>query len=99
MKEPDINFKQVDEKIARVYPLTWLSVCFILVTSEAIRLTHFSQVKYPRADPMICGCGILISALLLTLSMLTCRSNLVVAFVFLFLGEVGGKDDFWIRDG
>jgi len=43
---------------------------------------------------MICGCGILISALLLTLSMLTCRSNLVVAFVFLFLGEVGGKDDF-----
>jgi hypothetical protein len=43
---------------------------------------------------MICGCGILISALFLTLSMLTCRVNLVVAFIFLFLGEVRSKDDF-----
>lgn len=46
------------------------------------------KAKYPRADPLICGCGILISALFLTLSMLLCRTNLVAAFVFLFLGEV-----------
>jgi len=44
--------------------------------------------KYPRADPIICGAGILISAVLLTLGMLTVQKNLVLAFILLFVGEI-----------
>ena len=43
---------------------------------------------YPRADPIICGAGILISAVLLTLGILFCDSNIVLTLVLIFFGEV-----------
>ena len=43
---------------------------------------------YPRADPIICGTGILISALFLTFGILFCDSNIVLALVLIFFGEV-----------
>jgi len=46
------------------------------------------KAKYPRADPVICACGILISALFLTIGMILCNVNIILAFVFLFIGEV-----------
>jgi len=46
------------------------------------------KAKYPRADPIICGVGILISAVFLTLGMLLCESNIVATFAFIFIGEV-----------
>jgi len=46
------------------------------------------KAKYPRADPVICGVGILISAVFLTLGMLMCESNIVATFAFIFIGEV-----------
>lgn len=46
------------------------------------------KAKYPRADPVICACGILISALFLTIGMILCNINIILAFVFLFIGEV-----------
>jgi len=46
------------------------------------------KAKYPRADPIICGVGILISAVFLTLGMLLCERNIVATFAFIFIGEV-----------
>ena len=43
---------------------------------------------YPRSDPVICGVGILISAIFLTFGILLCDSNIVLALVLIFLGEV-----------
>lgn len=43
---------------------------------------------YPRADPIICGAGILTSALFLTFGILHCDSNIVLALVLIFIGEV-----------
>ena len=44
--------------------------------------------KYPRADPIICGVGLLLSAVLLGFGMFAANRNIHVAFVLLFLGEV-----------
>ena len=44
--------------------------------------------KYPRADPIICGCGLLLSAVLLGFGMFACNKNIHLAFILLFLGEV-----------
>merc|ERR1719474_2540527 len=46
------------------------------------------KAKYPRADPVICAVGILISALFLSLGMVLCNVNVVAAFALLFIGEV-----------
>eukprot|EP00096_Caligus_rogercresseyi_P008293 TRINITY_DN2690_c0_g1_i3.p1 TRINITY_DN2690_c0_g1~~TRINITY_DN2690_c0_g1_i3.p1 ORF type:complete len:529 (+),score=129.13 TRINITY_DN2690_c0_g1_i3:76-1662(+) len=46
------------------------------------------QRRYPRADPIICGTGLVISAFFLGLGMLLVRSNIILTFVFLFAGEV-----------
>ena len=46
------------------------------------------RAVYPRADPIICGAGILISALFLTLGIILCDSHVVLALVLIFLGEV-----------
>ena len=44
--------------------------------------------KYPRADPLICGFGLLTSAVFLTLGLFTANWNIHVTFVLLFLGEI-----------
>ena len=44
--------------------------------------------KYPRADPIICACGLLLSAAFLGVGMFTANVNIYVAFAALFLGEV-----------
>jgi len=46
------------------------------------------KAKFPRADPIICACGILISALFLSIGMVLCNVNVILAFVFLFIGEI-----------
>jgi len=46
------------------------------------------KAKYPRADPVICACGILTSALFLSIGMVLCNVNIILAFVFLFIGEI-----------
>jgi len=44
--------------------------------------------KYPRADPVICAVGILVSAFFLTIGMVLCNVNVILSFVLLFIGEV-----------
>jgi len=46
------------------------------------------KAKYPRADPLICAGGILISALFLTCGMFLANINIIACFVFIFIGEV-----------
>lgn len=46
------------------------------------------KARYPRADPVICGSGILISAVFLTAGMLLVKNYLILAFILLFIGEV-----------
>ena len=45
------------------------------------------RAVYPRADPIICGAGILISALFLTLGIILCDSHVVLALVLIFLAR------------
>merc|ERR1712200_108015 len=44
--------------------------------------------KFPRADPVICGVGILLSAVFITLGIMNCKANIILAFVLLFVGEI-----------
>lgn len=44
--------------------------------------------RFPRADPLICGSGIVISAAFILVGMLFCRVNVVLAMIMLFFGEV-----------
>jgi MFS family permease len=44
--------------------------------------------KYPRADPIICGVGILISAVFLTLGIVLTDTNIIATFICIFIGEV-----------
>merc|ERR1719244_2005143 len=44
--------------------------------------------KYPRADPIICATGLLVSAVFISLGMFFCHVNVIVAFVLLFIGEI-----------
>ncbi len=48
------------------------------------KLSH----KYPRADPLICACGLILSAGFLGAGMYTANWNIYLAFLMLFLGEV-----------
>ncbi len=44
--------------------------------------------RYPRADPIICGVGLLVSALLLSVGISIANWNIYVTFALLFLGVV-----------
>jgi MFS transporter, Spinster family, sphingosine-1-phosphate transporter len=46
------------------------------------------RVNYPRADPLICATGLLISAPLLFAASLFAASNSILCFTLVFLGEV-----------
>jgi len=46
------------------------------------------KVRYPRADPVICGMGILVSAVFLTMGMFLVKDHIILAFILLFLGEI-----------
>merc|ERR1719422_759169 len=46
------------------------------------------KAKYPRADPVICAAGILASAFFLSIGMVLCNVNVILAFALLFIGEV-----------
>ena len=46
------------------------------------------KAKFPRADPVICASGILISAVFLAVGMMITNINIYGCFAFLFLGEV-----------
>lgn len=46
------------------------------------------RVRYPRADPLICAVGLLVSAPLLFGAALTASTNPVLCYTLIFLGEV-----------
>lgn len=46
------------------------------------------KVRYPRADPIICGTGILVSALFLTAGMFCVKNHIIFSFILLFIGEI-----------
>jgi len=46
------------------------------------------KAKYPRADPIICAGGLLISAVFLSLGLLFVNINIVACFLFIFLGSL-----------
>merc|ERR1719192_2474260 len=46
------------------------------------------KVKYPRADPLICAVGIVLSTIFLSIGMFLTDKNIYVMFAMLFIGEV-----------
>ena len=47
------------------------------------------KLKFPRADPVICGIGLAITTFLFFLSLMWgAEENIVLAFVLIFIGEI-----------
>lgn len=46
------------------------------------------KAKYPRVDPLVCGAGLLISAVFLLLGLALANQNIFACFAFIFLGSV-----------
>ncbi len=57
------------------------------VPMGSILSTKLKQ-KYPRADPLICAAGLILSAGLLGAGIYTANWNIYFAFLMLFIGEV-----------
>merc|ERR1719510_2426655 len=49
--------------------------------------THLKD-RYPRADPLICGVGVVLSTIFLSIGMFLCDKNVYAMFIMLFIGEV-----------
>lgn len=73
----------------------FLLLSFFLSTSIFLCVIELLlQVRYPRADPVICGMGILVSAVFLTMGMFLVKDHIILAFILLFLGEIGNPRPF-----
>merc|ERR1719431_791266 len=46
------------------------------------------KAKYPRVDPLVCGAGLMISAVFLLLGLALANQNIFACFAFIFLGSV-----------
>ena len=46
------------------------------------------KAKYPRVDPVVCGGGLMISAVFLLLGLALANQNIFACFAFIFLGSV-----------
>jgi hypothetical protein len=44
--------------------------------------------KYPRSDPLICGLGLVLSSVFIFVAFFLARTNVLMGFAFVFLGEV-----------
>jgi len=85
MKEED---RGIDEdKVELVFGVVTMMSGVVGVPLGMILSTQL-KAKFPRADPVICATGILISALFLTLGMLITNLNIYACFACLFVGEV-----------
>ncbi|GLG99393.1 Protein spinster [Gryllus bimaculatus] len=51
-------------------------------------LGQILRSRFPRADPLVCGCGLLISVPFLISSMFLARYNIVLCYVVMFFGEL-----------
>jgi len=51
-------------------------------------LSTLLREKYPRADPMICGTGLIISSVFIFATFFYARTNIFMGFAFVFLGEI-----------
>jgi len=85
MKEEDRGVPE--DKVELIFGVVTMMSGVVGVPLGMILSTQL-KAKYPRADPVICASGILISAVFLTAGMLLTNVNIYVCFTFLFLGEV-----------
>ena len=44
--------------------------------------------KYPRSDPLICGMGLVLSSVFIFVAFFLARTDVILGFAFVFLGEV-----------
>jgi hypothetical protein len=51
-------------------------------------LSTWLRQKYPRADPLICGIGLVVSAIFVACSFVFARKDVRLAFALVFIGEV-----------
>jgi hypothetical protein len=51
-------------------------------------LSTFLREKFPRADPIICGTGLILSSFFIFATFFFARTNIFMGFAFVFLGEV-----------
>ncbi|KAK3850334.1 hypothetical protein Pcinc_042959 [Petrolisthes cinctipes] len=51
-------------------------------------ISQKTRVRVPYADPMVCGCGLLLSVFLIMAGLLVTETNAIAAFVTVFFGQV-----------
>ena len=85
MKEEDRGI--AEEKVELIFGVVTMMSGIVGVPLGMILSTQL-KAKFPRADPVICATGILISAIFLTIGMMITNINIYACFACLFLGEV-----------
>ncbi|KAK4300445.1 hypothetical protein Pmani_027355 [Petrolisthes manimaculis] len=51
-------------------------------------ISQKTRVRIPYADPMVCGCGLLLSVFLIMAGLLVTENNAIAAFITVFFGQV-----------
>ncbi len=74
--------------IALVFGFITMLSGIVGVPLGSILSTKLKQRYSQRVDPIICGCGLVLSSALLGAAMFIVEGNISLAFLLLFLGEV-----------
>ena len=74
--------------VAFVFGVMTMVAGIIGVPCGAILSTKL-KIKFPRADPVICGIGLAITTFLFFISLMWgAEENIILAFVLIFIGEI-----------
>ena len=80
--------QEIDEKnIELIFGIVTMMSGIVGVPLGMVLSTNLKD-KYPRADPLICAVGVVLSTVFLAIGMFLPDKNIYVMFVMLFIGEV-----------
>jgi len=88
MEVPEAERKINISSVAFVFGVMTMVAGIIGVPCGALLSTKL-KIKFPRADPVICGIGLAITTFLFFISLMWgAEENIILAFVLIFIGEI-----------
>ncbi|KAK7870089.1 hypothetical protein R5R35_011072 [Gryllus longicercus] len=87
LKLQNENYEGSDDNVAFVFGIITM-VSGVVGVPLGSYLGQILRSRFPRADPLVCGCGLLISVPFLISSMFLARYNIVLCYVVMFFGEL-----------
>merc|ERR1719219_2819522 len=80
--------REIDEQnVELIFGIVTMMSGIVGVPLGMVLSTHL-KAKYPRADPLICAVGVVLSTIFLGLGMFLPDKNIYAMFIMLFIGEV-----------